>query len=334
LVVVNGRAEDTNSTYLRYLEETARTARTTGAVIIVPTPDDSVRINQDYARLLRDNADVFIPGAFHATSDSYDSVVRRFPWIRRTEGETAGPVLSVGLLAALYHGHPVEKAEELGREAVALAAGEYTQDSNLPKYFTEAITPSAKKTSSRILFRILPFELVKKNFGRGNNWLLSEGILWAPELIRNEHGEGSDLKGKVVIIGSDFKRNDDSHTTAFGSMSGSYIVANTVNMFLKEMFIRESAVINTAVLVFLGIVFCIFYTVYPHIIVTFILTIATIVFSIASVAIFNRYGIFFNVWIPLLGLGLYNTISDIPQLVKYMLRFKLRLGTQIMRKLV
>ena len=305
----DGRAIDGNQKFLEYLGQAAELARANQAVILVPAPNPK-KAPPGYLELLKRFGDVFPPADFEARRDKYDGQVRRLSWCGKS-GDAAkcdirgdGPVLSAGLLSVLLIGQ-ADKAAAV-KEAQGLLDGEVDEPRLLPPALARAIKKGNQEVSSRLIFRYLPRgtirELKNEPHRRGD---LDKGFIWWPGQLTGRNQE-PDFSGKIVLIGSDYADNGDIHQTTFGSLAGSYILANGLNMMLTGRMLKENKGLNWTLLVLTGLVASFSYTRFTIYGTTSFFAGVGLVSLWLSAWTFNRWGFVVDVWLPALGPAVYN----------------------------
>jgi CHASE2 domain-containing sensor protein len=303
-VVVQGeQALDGTAKFLESLSEAAELARANKSVILVPVV--SAPPPKGYLDLLSRYRDVFRPASFLARRDGHDDKVRRLSWFSYSGDYT--PVLSASLLAALIFNLKDEAAAV--REAKSLLVGAQDREIKLlPPSLSRALKPEEQRASSRIIYRLLPRDVVAREFGSGQD--ASKGVVWLPQQVASSNLKEPDFTGKIVLIGSDYQDNGDFHKTAFGPLAGSYILANGLNMILTGRMIEEAKDMNLALLIITGILASFLYARFPSFVPTALFFLVALISPWLSVWVFNRYGFFLDVWLPALGIGGYNLIAE------------------------
>jgi hypothetical protein len=304
-VVVQGElALDGTRKFLELLGEAAELARSKKSVILVPVVVGSAPPPKGYLELLARYRDVFRPANFEALRDKYDGQVRRLRWFSYS-GEYA-PILSAGLLTSLVF---TQKDEARAvREAKGLLVGANIEPRLLDPVLAKALIPDRQSSSSRLIFRILPRAVVAREFGSGRD--LSQGLVWLPRQVASLNLAEPDFTGKIVLIGSDYQENGDFHQTAFGPLAGSYILANGLNMILTGRLIDEARFLNLALLILAGFLASVLFARFAPFGPTMFFFGVGVVSPWLSSWVFNRYGFFLDVWLPALGIGGYNIISE------------------------
>lgn len=304
VVLKDGVAVDGSAQFVDYLKETAELCRKTKTVVILPVLQGDPAKNGQLLRIFAQYPDVFRIASFKAERDSYDQHVRRFKWFEYSRDYA--PILSANLMALLSLQKDPQKEYLFQTEAKAYLVGRTPDTALLQPQLAASLQQTSRKIGSRILFRILSRSVVSREYKEGSNAL--RGIVWNPAQIINEKAKNPDLTGKVVLIGSDFQENGDYHSTVFGDISGSYLLANTVNMVLTGNVAQENFFINLAVMLLIGFIFCFLYASFkPGIVNCTMIALSIFAPAICSIA-FNKYGLFIDVWIPLVGIGVLNTI--------------------------
>lgn len=302
-VVMHGdQSLDGTKKFFELLSEAAELARAKKAVILVPVISSSPP--KGYMELLSRYRDVFRPANFIAMRDGHDGKVRRLSWF--SYSSDYAPILSSSLLGSLILNQKDETAAV--REAKGLLVGAQDRAKLLSPVLARAIKPEEQRASSRIIYRLLPRAVVAREFGSGPD--LSKGVVWLPQQIASNNLAEPDFTDKIVLIGSDYRGNDDFHQTAFGPMAGSYILANGLNMILTERMIEEAKGLNLALLIITGLLASFLYARFPSYIPTALFFGVALVSPWLSAWVFNRYGFFLDVWLPALGIGGYNLIAD------------------------
>jgi hypothetical protein len=194
------------------------------------------------------------------------------------------------------------------REAKGLLVGALDRGKLLPPALARALRPEQQKASSRIVYRLLPRDVVAREFGSGPD--ASKGVVWLPPQIATSNLAEPDFKDKIVLIGSDYQENGDFHQSAFGPLAGSHILANGLNMILTGRMIEEAKGLNLALLVLTGLLASILYACFPSSMPTVFFFGVALVSPWLSAWIFNRYGFFLDVWLPALGVGAFNFINE------------------------
>ncbi len=244
---------------------------------------------------------------FKAERDSYDHHVRRFAWFEYNRDYA--PVLSANLMASLCRQKDPQQSTRVQAEAKTYLVGETSATNLLPAPLAESLRQTRHNVSSRIFFRLLPRAVVAREFKGGDNAL--RGIVWNPAQVIDDRSAAPDFAGKVVPIGSDFEENGDYHDTAFGPVAGSYLLANSVNMVLAGNIPRENICLDILAMCCIGFLFCFLYACFRPVIVNCTIFAVSFLAPFIISVVFNRYGLVVDVWIPLLGIGIYNTIIDL-----------------------
>jgi CHASE2 domain-containing sensor protein len=303
VVIKEQKMLDGDAKYLEYLASAAELARQQKTVILVPLMPPGPTPPRDYLELLSRYRDVFRPANFEAFRDGHDRKVRRFRWF--TYGGDYAPVLSANLLASLAWTFKDQEAAA-AREAKGLLVGAVNHSEILPENLARALGPDSQKASSRLIYRLIPREVVTRKFGSGPD--LTKGVVWLPGQVAGPNLAEPDFKDKIVLIGSDFKENGDYHETAFGQMAGSYILANSLNMVLTGHLFAESRWLNLAFLVLIGLLASFLYARFTVFGPTVFIFSMGLVSTWLNAWVFNHYGLFLDVWLPALGLSLYNIL--------------------------
>jgi hypothetical protein len=307
LVLQDGAIIDGQAGYLRFLEAAALAAEERHALIYVPFPDPAQNTDPAYRLLLDKYRHVVRQANFNASRDGYDQVVRRFMWFDRAPDGAL--VLSAHLLAVLEAGVDGKLAALKAAEAKTRLEGKETGTSLVSADLAEALRPENRELSSRILYRILPRHLARKVFESGDARL--GDVLWRPDTINLTTGNKPDFSGKIVLIGSDYAPNGDFHRSAFGSLAGSYLLANSLNMLLENRMSRESRAGNLLFMVAVGFAFSFLYAAVPAFWMAALLSVFCFAVPLLSSMLFNVFGIFFDVWLPVVGIGLYNAVTGL-----------------------
>ncbi|MDR2455075.1 MAG: CHASE2 domain-containing protein [Deltaproteobacteria bacterium] len=303
VVVDNGQTIDDTSRYLAYLQTAAELARKNNASIVVPLPSGA-RSPKGYIEILSRYRDVFKAANFSGLRDSSSGLVRRFAWY--SYNADYAPVLSANLLSYLLLRHDRDSAAL--KEAEAAVVGAESPASELSPELIDALRPENNSISTRIIFRILPREMVRRNYGTGPDLL--RGVMWLPGQVNGPNMAEPDFGGKAVLIGSDYRDNGDYHDTAFGMMSGSFILANSVNTILTGSMAERPKLVNLALLIGIGLFACYAFAYIERFIPTTIFLAFAFLTPSLSAFFFNRYGIFLDVWIPVLAVNLVNFLVD------------------------
>lgn len=304
IVLEDGVAVDGSAQFIDYLKETAELCRQKKTVVILPVLQGDPAKNGQLLRILAQYPDVFRIASFKAERDSYDQHVRRFKWFEYSRDYS--PILSANLMALFSLEKDPQQEYRYQTEAKAYLVGATPDTALLQPQLAASLQQTRRKISSRMIFRILSRAVVSREYKQGSNAL--RGIVWSPAQIINANAKNPDLTGKVVLIGSDFQENGDYHSTVFGDISGSYLLANTVNMVLTGKIPQENIVINLAVMLLIGFIFCFLYASFkPGVVNSVMIVLSIFAPAICSIA-FNKFGLFIDVWIPLVGVGLFNTI--------------------------
>jgi CHASE2 domain-containing sensor protein len=293
---------DGTKKFLASLTEAAELARAKKSVILVPAVSSPPP--KGYLELLARYRDVFQLASFEALHDEHDGKVRRLSWFS-CSGDDA-PILSAALTAALLLDQEYEAAM---REAKAFLVGDQSQAKLLSPALANALRPEEQKSSSRLIYRLLPRTVVAREFGSGPD--ISKGIVWRPQQIASANLAEPDFNGKIVLIGSDYQENCDYHQTAFGPLAGSYILANGINMVLTGRMIEEAKAVNLALLIFTGLLTSVLYARFSPYGLTSLFFLVSLSSPWLSAWAFNRYGVFLDVWLPALGVSVCNTIVRI-----------------------
>jgi hypothetical protein len=313
LVLQDGAVIDGQTGYLRFLEAAAEAAAKRNARIYVPVPDPAGNVDAAYLNLLGKYGHVVKQANFSASKDGYDQVVRRFMWFDRAPDGTL--VLSAHLRAVLEAGVDERLAALRIAEAEALLEGKADTGPpaepapQLAPELAEALRPENRELSSRILYRILPRLLVRKVLGSGDMRL--RDVVWRPDTINLTAGNKPDFSGKIVLIGSDYAPNGDVHRSVFGPLAGSYLLANSLDMLLENRLSRESRPAKLLFTAALGVAFSFLYAALPAFWTAALLSAFCVAAPMVSSALFNSFGIFFDVWLPVVGIGLYNAVTGL-----------------------
>ena len=225
-----------NWRFLQELEETAVLARQQGTIIIFPKTNNQHESlsNSEYRvcynSLFENYSDILKRGSVSFLKNSADGIVRRFQFYE--EKEDGEIIFSVPLLAVMYQLYDTQKAEKYLADVsqqlrhVHNANLSYT----LPRT-TRTLTLKfpGKKIHSILRFRIIPGEIID-DFERGQDLLAKDNTL-APSLSEFLVFNQREISGKIVMIGANNK--DDMHVTPIGTMSGLFLLANTLNNLLK-----------------------------------------------------------------------------------------------------
>ena len=312
VVLVGDQPRDGDASYLSSLREAAELARLNEARIIVPHPGRIKKTGHQYLEVIESYPDVFIPANFQAWQ-SPDQRIRRFSWLGYDLNSC--PVLAANLTAFLAAEFKSEKTKPALREAKRLVTGLPTETNLLPSELRQALAPNRQDQSSRLIFRLLPREIVAgqwaddleamKKEGRAFSDPL-KGVVWRPEQLKNSAPPS--FAGKIVLIGSDYAGNGDYHQSAFGEIAGSYLLANSVNQLLTNKLSYELKWLNTVFLLVIGLAGCLIYAALPLGPASLIFFVSPFAAAFISKWIFIHYGVFFDVWLPFIGVGLCNTI--------------------------
>jgi hypothetical protein len=305
VVIKDQKIIDGDAKYLEYLASAAELARQQRTVILVPLLTTGPTTPRDYLELLSRNRDVFRPANFEAFRDSHDRKVRRFRWF--TYSSDYAPILSANLLSSLIFWF-AERETAATKEARGLLVGAINHSEILPENLARALQPESHKASSRLIYRLIPREVVARKFGSGPD--ITKGVVWLPMQVSSPNLAEPDFNGKIVIIGSDFKDNGDHHETAFGPMAGSYILANSINMVLTGHLFAESRWLNRAFLLLFGLLAAFLYARFSAFGPTVFFFVVGLLSPWLSIWVFNRFGLFLDVWLPALGVGLFNILTE------------------------
>lgn len=291
--------------YIRYLQQAAAEARQNQAVIITPLATERpVPAQLAYRNWAEANSDVVIPASFKALRSGLGPELRRFVWF--DYDQHIAPVPSASLTSLIVANYSGTERDAAIIEAKKRLIGLTPDTDLLPDRLKESLRPGQQEPGSRLIYRILPRETVKREFGSGPD-IVSKKV-WRPSQVNNPNFDLPNFENKVVLIGSDYKHNSDYHQTAFGELPGSYILANSINMILNERISQESLVINWGFMILVGLLACWAFSALNYFGATVLFFVSSLGLRSVSAWIFFRYGLFFDVWLPFYSVGLVNTL--------------------------
>mgnify|MGYP003623405995 CR=1 FL=1 len=299
MVCENGRPVGGDALYVEYLDQAGRKASEKGSFIIVPaiTPGEESPVG--YVDILKRYPEVFYQANFQGLRHDGDGLVRRMSWFAYNDDYT--PILSAHLLSVLLLGNDHINAI---REAKGTLIGVNPAPLYMAPSLSRALRPENQMASSRLFYSLLPQQALQNKYENlPDIW---RSVVWRPGQINGPNETEPDFKNKIVIIGANYEEYGDIHQTVFGVISGSYLLANATNMLLNDYHPRDARRFNAIFIVITGVLACFLYTRYPPIGPTIFFTAVAVVSQISSVSLFNRYGVFFDAWIPAFGMGLYN----------------------------
>jgi len=326
LYYADGAFVEENQLYLSLLRQAADLAEKNGAIIILPRPEKQPGAAKGYTRQyyeLLDEKKAVIrqgnPGVFYSRTDRK---VRHFHFYEMVKDQGRNrPILSMAILAAIYQWHGIEKANgiiaELERQADRF--GELPDGISIPSDGTVSdIRLYHQETDreclpARFKFRIAPRELIQEDYGGG----FDPQIDIPPSVLLSEYFDTQSIQGKTVLIGSAYKPMGDIHVTPVGDMPGIFLIANGMNLFLEGNQIYEHHGIR---LLTVGILIVLLALVFVHlspasaglVLTTIILLLMTPV----SIWLFSEYGMFLDLWIPVLGIGIRGNIANAEKFIK------------------
>ncbi|QTA89375.1 CHASE2 domain-containing protein [Desulfonema magnum] len=319
--------KDENEEFLELLKDAAEYARyeSNGAVIILARGDRDTRMNDeekkycdDFDKLIDTYKDVIktgSPGAFEHVSDYQTRLFRFYERTKQNEIFFSIQILAVTyLLTSRDEGNQLikDKKKEIlkGNENITM---------NIPGRKTIQILDqtdlSREYLSARYIFRVAPRAVLSDHGIEDDPFIKYPQLKLSPEALLDE--EGKPYRDKVVLIGSENPEIGDIHLTPPGRMNGIFLVANGINLFLEGLQIHELSVgIKILVEVVCILVSAVFFVWCHPTVAFFILAgIFWLINSSYSLVLFSRYGLFVDVWFPIIGIGVSRIIADTDNLV-------------------
>ncbi|MDM8552363.1 CHASE2 domain-containing protein [Desulfobacterales bacterium HSG2] len=314
------RRKDENEEFLDLLKDAADYAQKSGAVIILARGERSPEMN-DYEKKYRDKFDKLIenhkdvikigsPGAFEDVSDYQ---VRHFRFYERAEQNEI--FFSIQILTVTYLLTNRDEGTRLiedKKKEILKGHKDITMDIPGGKtiHILEQTDLSREYLSARYIFRLAPREVLSDHEIEDDPFVKYPNLKLSPYALLDE--EGMPYKDKAVLIGSENPEIGDIHLTPPGRMNGVFLIANGINLFLEGLQVHELS----ARIKFLVEVICIFVSavlfVYCHATVAFFILAGIFWFinTPFSLILFSKYGLFVDVWFPIIGIGISRIITD------------------------
>lgn len=320
-------AVDENSTFLDLFSKAVTEARKSGSVIILPW--DTANKNNPYTgkikQLVMENRDVIKSGNAGALRSTRDNRVRHFRHVvKGTNGEY---YLSVQTLAVIYYWygpHEGDKVVEdiLGRLQASKVVVLHHENSTIDLVI-ETTDVFRETLSARYLFRLAPDEITADKVPGAENTLVKyPNLNIRPDVLIDEsHGAVNFSRG-IVLLGSTNAELGDIHYTPLGGMPGIYLMANGINLILEGLQISEPPlafiVIFEAVLIL--VTATLFIQLTPFLSLAILSVLLYSITTPVSSWIFSHYGIIFDIWLPVVAIGLHSTVSDMEVGIKDLYR--------------
>ena len=313
---VNEKCVDENALYLNLLQKAADIARKKNCVIIIPKikpENNATDYTKAYHRLIEGNSDVMISGNPLIYKNSQDKIVRHFNFFQTSKSHDI--VFSVPVLAAIYHWFGKEKGDEFIQKAkaeikakkeISLIQSNYNTMQKIQLFYQDS---QKECLAARYKFRILPKKVIHEKFGGGK---IPSDLVIQPFIVLNPYFDQKRIKGKIVVIGSDYPDFGDIHQTPFGKIAGVYLIANVMNMFMMGDQVKEiHFVLKFSILLVWIVIASLLYTHLNHILSFLILIVLLISINTpVSVWIFSKWGIFMDFWLPVSIMGIRENIES------------------------
>jgi len=327
-----GKAEDVNQVFLRLMREATELAKEKKSVIIMPWTERKPAngYTAQYYGLLNEMSDIIQLGSPAIFVNPTDGNVRHLRFYKKVKDETQnGIVLSLPVLAALYQWYG---AEETG-EIVQQTKDYINKHERLKNGITIPFDDRFKKKiriysqdkyseclSARYRFRIVPREVLEK-MGHGIDLLSKHKVMLTADRLLTISSDNQIWKGKTVLIGSTYSEIGDFHTTPLGRMPGVFLVANGLNLFLKEGQINQSYILGYVIVLFWVFVFAVIFIHLSAGWAAFVLTGLVLVFNTSiSAYLFSKSDLFMDFWLPVTIMGIRSNISKAEGFVEKLIK--------------
>jgi len=306
--------ENENQKFLELLGKAAEIARQNDAVILLAKDEKLKNENQsDYEQAFKkitdDYKDVIRWGSTAAFADpsSYYQV-RHFQFYEYSE-DKKDIFLSFQILAAVYLWHGRSEGDRIINETkdrILKGETELKMDTKKPIY----LYPQKDKEClpARYVFRIAPSEITAKLFedeGGIDDPLTRyrRSLQLSPDLLPEIDPNKCEFKDKAVLIGSTYSAMGDEHLTPLGKMSGVFLIAKGLNLFLDELQLHEVVYLNriSGILTII-LSSLVFIWLPPNIAFGFLAVLLFVVNLMLSLQLLSTYGIFLDFLLPVVGI--------------------------------
>ena len=131
-----------------------------------------------------------------------------------------------------------------------------------------------------------------------------------------ENSKYSDLNKKIIILGSSNPESPDNHETPVGKMSGMFILGNTINTEIMNLYPIEIPFLINDFLEVLIILLTSYIFVLQAPFKAQLITSALLIipFFILDIILFLNYGVILNFILPLIGISFHRNISSLEHL--------------------
>ncbi len=322
LYYADGAFVEENQRYLSLLREAVRLAKKQRTAIILPWTErrpDPKGYTRQYYELLDQEHEVIKLGSPAVFFNTSDRKVRHFRFYKILADQNR-VLLSLPILAALYQWHGLEQGNKILAETEAQLRNGLGDGLLIPSDgMVDAIQLHHQDASqeclpARFKFRIAPRE-VMKDYGHGEDPLI-DIMLTSATLLGGEFDERI-YQGRTVLIGSTYKEIRDIHITPMGNMPGVFLIANGLNLFLRDNQIHGHLMLKYligAVLIVLSAV------VFVHLPLALAALCLTLLFLIPNMGIsiwmFSRWGLFLDFWLLIVAIGMFENIVGLGEIVE------------------
>lgn len=341
LCVTKNLDHDSNNEFLKLIAQAAKTAKKTGAVIILPhngLSSITTQYGERYQQLLSKNRDVLKVGSVVAYQNPNDFKVRHLSFFELQGKKQQKVSFSMQVLAAIYMNFTKAEAEMFIKSTLLpkISSGDSIVDVNILKnngtktLFTMHRQDVHKEClSARYIYRLVPMDVARHLIcGSNSDCSLEDPYVRNPNLMLTPYellATVNDLqlyKNKAVIIGSTYGELGDVHLTPLGKMSGIFLLANGLNMLLSDLQIHEPSLFFQLLMeaVIISVIALVFLHISPAMASLSLIAMIFLVNTTLSLILFTEYGLFLNFWIPIIGVGFHENITIFESFANKLLR--------------
>ncbi len=320
-----------NEILLSSLHEAATIAEKKESIIILPWAEKQNNVKgytRQYYDLLKQKSDIIKEGSPVLFSNPSERMIRHFSFYEKVRiNNTDDIVFSFPVLAALYGWHGRKKGDEKAKmirnqimlKQKGIDSGiTVDSDGSMRSMRLYHQDESRECLAARYKFRIVPSEVIKKDYGGG----YSLQIDISPSILFDKYYDEGKIKDKIILIGSNYTKTADVHPTPIGALPSLFLHSNALNIFLTGTQIREPKLLNYFMLALWIYLASLIFTNLSKGLATFVLAaFVPLFYSPISMFLFGK-GLFMNFSLPVIIMGGRSTIAGWEEYVENLLKKK------------
>jgi len=324
------KGDDENQKFLDLLRKAAEIAKENDAVILLaregmPRNETKSDYEQAFEKIADEYKEVIRWGSTAAFADpsSYYQV-RHFQFYEYST-ERKEVFLSFQIQASVYLWHGRAEGDRIireTRERILKGETELGMDTMKPVYLYSQ-EDRKECLPARYIFRIAPSEIIKNFFedkgGIDDPLLRYRDSLQLRQdmLLEIDPNKEKIFKDKAVLIGSTYPAMGDEHLTPLGKMSGIFLIANGLNLFLDGLQLHKNFWLDMISEIVMIILSALFFAKFSDKKAFYILLVLILlVYPSLSLQLFSKYGIILDFMLAMLGIGGHRLIGEIIGFIK------------------